>query len=254
MWNFVGAKVTGCSHVRSNTPCQDAFAHRLVANKTLIIAIADGAGSSAHSDLGAQSAVQAALDTIQEALEYDEQLNYDSGLAICDSARTRLFEIASAREIPTRDLACTLLFAAVSEGGAFFGQLGDGAWLVTSGAKLIPATWPFRGEYANETCFLTSPGWSNQFEYRKIGGPIDSIVGFTDGIQSLVLHYQTRTVFEPAFEPLLDVVRYSLSPEKLAIPLEDFLSTGEVRNRTDDDRTLVLASRRRFHLLRNGTA
>jgi hypothetical protein len=217
------------------------------------MAIADGAGSSAHSDVGAQFAVHAAVEAIGAALEGGEQLSYDSGLAICDSARTRLFEISSSRNIPIRDLACTLLFAAVSEREAFFGQLGDGAWVVTSGAKLIPATWPFRGEYANETCFLTSPNWSKPFECRCVQGPVDSVAGFTDGIQSLVLHYQSRTVFEPFFEPLLKVLRYSPSPEKLVAPLQDFLTTEEVRNRTDDDRTLVLASIRRFHLLENGT-
>ncbi len=253
MWNFVGAKVTGCSHVRSNTPCQDAFAYRLAPNETLVIAISDGAGSSAHSDIGAETAVQAALDTIQEVLQCGEELNYDSGLAICDSARTRLFEISEGRKILTRDLACTLLFAAVTEREAFFGQLGDGAWLATSGATIIAATWPFRGEYANETCFLTSPNWGKLFEFRSFSGPIDSIAGFTDGIQGLVLDYQTRKVHEPFFAPLLNVLRYSLSPEKLAVPLQDFLSTEEVRNRSDDDRTLVLASRRRFHLLQNGS-
>jgi len=246
--------VTGCSHVRSNTPCQDAFAHRLAPNETLVIAISDGAGSATHSDIGAETAVQVALDTIQEVLQCGKEINYDSGLAICDSARTRLFEISKGRKILTRDLACTLLFAAVTEREAFFGQLGDGAWLVTSGATIIPATWPFRGEYANETCFLTSPNWSSLFQFRSVGGPIDSVAGFSDGIQALVLHYQTRTVFEPFFEPLLNVLRYSLSPDKLAAPLQDFLSTEDLRNRTDDDRTLVLASRRRFHLLQNGTA
>lgn len=253
MWNFVGAKVTGCSHIRSNMPCQDAFACRLVPSETLIVAIADGAGSSARSDVGAQSAVQAALDKIQEVLEYDKELNYDSGLAICDFARTRLFEVSSSQDIPTRDLACTLLFAAFSEREAFFGQLGDGAWLVTSGATITAATWPFRGEYANETCFLTSPNWSKLFEFRRLNGPIDSVIGFTDGIQGLVLNYQTRKVFEPFFEPLLKVLRYSLSPEELTAPLQDFLSTEQIKNRTDDDRTLVLASTRRFYLLQNGT-
>ncbi len=219
----------------------------------MMIAISDGAGSSARSDIGAEAAVQAALDTIQEELEYGEELNYDSGLAICDSARTRLFEISKGRGIPIRDLACTLLFAVFSEREAFFGQLGDGAWLVTSGATIVPATWPFRGEYANETCFLTSPDWSSLFEFQSVSGPIDSVAGLSDGIQGLVLHYQSRTVFEPFFDPLLNVLRYSLSPEKLTVPLQDFLSTEEIRNRTDDDRTLVLASRRRFRLLQNGT-
>jgi serine/threonine protein phosphatase PrpC len=66
MWNFVGAKVTGCSHIRSDMPCQDAFALRLLPGETLIVAIADGAGSSARSDVGAQFAVQAALDKISK--------------------------------------------------------------------------------------------------------------------------------------------------------------------------------------------
>ncbi|MBV8330974.1 MAG: protein phosphatase 2C domain-containing protein [Verrucomicrobia bacterium] len=61
--------------------------------------------------------------------------------------------------------------------GAFFGQLGDGAWILTYGPSLIAATWPLRGTYANETSFLTSQGWSTECEFAKFVGPIESVAG-----------------------------------------------------------------------------
>jgi serine/threonine protein phosphatase PrpC len=153
MWNVAGACVSGSSHKRSCTPCQDAYAIRIIPTpngETLAIAIADGAGSAAHSDLGAREAVEAALVFIADILPDGEQFDAKTGIAVLDEARSRLFAVASERQLRPRDLACTLLFAIISDNQALFGQLGDGAWVITSGAKLIALTWPNRGRYANE--------------------------------------------------------------------------------------------------------
>jgi hypothetical protein len=251
MWNIVRASVRGSSHRRSVTPCQDAFDLKL-RGKTLLVAISDGAGSAAYSDRGAQGAVAATLAFIEKILSDGEDFTPETGVAIVDSARTRLFELSEQLEIDVRELACTLLFAVVQENEAFFGQLGDGAWVMTYGIGLVAVTWPLRGVYANETTFLTSRDWNSAAKFVKLLGPVESFAGFTDGVQSLALHYASRSVFQPFFDPILTVLRESCAPEALDKQLQEYLSSKGVEERTDDDRTLVVATRRRFRLLGNG--
>ena len=54
-WLALGESVTGTAHHTRNIPCQDAFRFRTfgVTADWLMIAIADGAGSASHSDIGA---------------------------------------------------------------------------------------------------------------------------------------------------------------------------------------------------------
>lgn len=252
MWNIVRASVRGSMHERAGNPCQDATDFRLRGD-TLFIAISDGAGSASHSDQGASSAVAAALSSIERILSDNTELGPATGLSILESARTALFELARNLSIDVRELSCTLLFAIIQANGAFFGQLGDGAWIVTYGSSLIAATWPLRGTYANETSFLTSPGWSTACEFSKFIGPIESVAGFTDGIQGLALHYGSRSVFEPFFQPILRVLRQSSGADGLDQALEEYLSSKAIGDRTDDDRTLVVATKNRQLLLGNGS-
>ena len=64
-----GAAKTGKGRSQSNwimVRNRDSLMGRNLPGETLIVAIADGAGSSARSDVGAQFAVQAALDKISK--------------------------------------------------------------------------------------------------------------------------------------------------------------------------------------------
>jgi hypothetical protein len=198
--------------------------------------------------------VAAALSFVEKILTDNVELSHATGLAILDSARTSLFNLSEELAVDVRELSCTLLFAIVQENGAFFGQLGDGAWVMTYGSSLFAATWPLRGTYANETTFLTSQNWSSACTFVKFVGPIESVAGFTDGVQGLALHYASRSVFHPFFQPILRVLRESPGADNLNPALEEFLSSKAVANRTDDDRTLVVAAKNRFRLLTNGTS
>jgi hypothetical protein len=253
MWNIVRATVRGSAHERIGTPCQDAAGHKLL-GETLIIAISDGAGSASHSDQGATTAVAAALSYIEKLLVDDIEFTSEAGLAIFDNARRAIFDLSERLTIDVRELACTLLFAVVQQGGAFFGQLGDGAWVMTYGPSLLPATWPLRGRYANETSFLTSGAWSSACQFAKFAGPIEAVAGFTDGVQSLALHYASHCVFQPFFEPILKALRHTSIAKPLDRELAVYLSSAAIADRTDDDRTLVVVTKRRRRLLGNGTS
>lgn len=75
---------------------------------------------------------------------------------------------------------------------------------------------------------------------------IDEVALLSDGLQRLALHYQTRTAHAAFFKPMLATLRDASEDalESLSARLEDYLSSPAVNERTDDDKTLVLASRR----------
>jgi hypothetical protein len=65
-------------------------------------------------------------------------------------------------------------------------------------------------------------------------------------LQRLALHYEGRTAHAPFFRPMFAPVR-AADPgraETLSTQLAAFLGSQPVNARTDDDKTLVLATRR----------
>ena len=63
-WHVVGASVRGTAHEKDDTPCQDAHDYRLLPNNTLLVAVADGAGSADRSAEGAALAVAEILEVL----------------------------------------------------------------------------------------------------------------------------------------------------------------------------------------------
>jgi hypothetical protein len=153
-----------------------------------------------------------------------------------------LEEEAARREVPPRELSCTLLTAVVGEHGSVFAQVGDGAIVVRRGGDYVPVFWPQVGQYANSTWFLTSRDMEQVLEVT-CGEPVDELALFTDGLQMLALHFASRSVHRPFFEPLFSTLREAAHPEELVVPLRAFLDSPAVNARTEDDKTLVLALR-----------
>src|SRR6266498_3371518 len=69
MWRFAAARATGSSHLRADIPCQDYFACIALPCGALLAAIADGAGSAAMEEQGAQIAVDTVATYMKESLE-----------------------------------------------------------------------------------------------------------------------------------------------------------------------------------------
>jgi hypothetical protein len=77
----------------------------------------------------------------------------------------------------------------------------------------------------------------------RCGEPVDELALFTDGLQMLALHFASRSAHRPFFEPLFTTLREAANPEALGGPLREFLDSPAVNERTEDDKTLVLAIR-----------
>ena len=194
------------------------------------------------------------LSSLAELVEQEGEVTEASAMRVLVHARTTIEARAQQDGLSPRQFACTLLFAVIKARCAYFAQLGDGGWVIEVNGSLIPITWPFRGEYANETFFLSSENWQESFQFQKVDFPVTAVAGFTDGIQPVALQYASRSAHEPFFAPLFRVLAGAYEAAALKPALEGFLSVEALNERTDDDKTLLLATRRPLHFLEWATS
>jgi len=244
-WRAIAVSVTGTSHEKGGKPCQDAHNYQILPNGVLVAAVADGAGSATHSDLGAHIAVYTAVEKISQLLPLPEN-DSDRRVLMLDVltfARESVVIEAEAQNVPVRDLASTLILVVATHNLVLAAQIGDGAAVVRDiNGNLTALTTPLSGEYANETTFLVSP---NAIESAQINIWHDTpaqLAIFSDGLQRLALKIPEATPHEPFFSPLFQFVS-QMQDETVAFEeLKNFLKSSRVTSRTDDDLTLFLAT------------
>jgi hypothetical protein len=260
-WRTLAASVAGTAHAGSGRPCADACAVRslrLTGTRTLLVAVAaDGAGASARAPQGARLACEAVL---AEAERWTRRLarggrrtarrglaTFGSEEAIlwADAARKRIAAAARAEGLDPRLFACTLLAAVVDERRAVFFQVGDGAIVYRhADGGYRPALWPQSGEYANCTWFVTDEDLASRVQSTSVED-VHEIALLTDGLQGLALRFLGREAHGPFFEPMFAQLRRERETRRTRLrgELRAFLQSPAVNRRTDDDKTLVLATR-----------
>jgi len=251
-WRYAGASRIGTAHVALATPCQDAHAVATISDArggpVLIAVVADGAGSAARSEIGAGlvcASVQAGIHRFVEAGGDLASCARAEAAAWLTAAHGAVLGYASSHDVDARELASTCLIVAAGPTAAVCVQIGDGAIVVDDGDGFAPVFWPQRGEYANTTSFLDAATIADA-EFSIIARPLSRLAMFSDGIQMLALHYATRTApatFYAGLFATLEAQGPGHSPS-LDEALGHLLDRPSILQRTDDDRTLVLASRR----------
>ena len=243
-WRTIAASVTGTAHIRRELPCQDAYrVHEFgPSGEWLVVAVADGAGSAAHSDRGAIVACEG-LVCRAALLDPAEVLTREGMSDLFTVVRAELDEHADRLSVPVRELACTALVAVVGPDAAAFAQVGDGAIVIDDGPDRKTVFWPEPAEYANETDFLTGDQYLDTLRFMTTDRPITQLAVFTDGLQRLVLDYSTRRPHAEFFNAMFGTLADAPDPAALGDHLRSFLDSPRVNDRTDDDKTLVLAVR-----------
>lgn len=223
----------------------------------LVLVCSDGAGSAAHSATGSQLACHAIMEKAARFVEAG------AGVAALTDHTLRLwFEYAAdtlhfqatVREHASRDYACTLLVTLIDDSGSAYAQLGDGVIVISEGEGYRPVFWPQSGEYANTTFFITAPEHQAYVQVERRPGRVDEVALLTDGLQMLALRYADLAAHEAFFRPMFERLRYEPvgEAEMLRDPLTEFLSSPSVNTRTDDDKTLLIATRRSTALIGSG--
>jgi Protein phosphatase 2C len=226
-------------------PCQDAHGWAEHGG-ALLAAVADGAGSAAHAEIGAQLAVSTVLRQLQIVSSAD-----DSPAAIRDwlaaalaQTREALLAESVSRGVKLREFACTLLVAVATPGRVVAAQIGDGAVVVFDPAGAPTAlTRPQPGGYINETTFLTCESGLAQAQMADWAGPVESLALFTDGLQMLALTLPSFDPFPPFFTPFVKFAGAITDSAAGSDQLATLLKSPRFRERADDDLTLLIARR-----------
>lgn len=251
-WTWAAARSTGTSHLKNGKGCDDFGAClelRAAGESTLIAVASDGAGSAQHSAIGAWITSRVFVQMAARYLKSQATLSsfsIDIAREWLDEIRDRIISVAQSRNALPRDFASTLIGSIVSNKEAIFIHVGDGASVfraVCNPDWQVP-TWPAQGEYAATTFFVTDdPQPSIQFCF--VDCPINEIAVFSDGLERLVLDFSSRKAHAPFFEKMFAPLGNTLvgRNRNLSQALKRYLDGPSVCDRTDDDKTLILAKR-----------
>ena len=154
---YFGFSQRGKSHIDSGTPCQDrCYSSYIPENKILIVAVADGVGSCALSDLGADTAVHSAVEYVHKELQQVDAKDLNRTLAgsVLRNALQYAYDqvelAAQAYEQLLYSLQSTLTVAIYNGTDLYFGHVGDdGIVVLTEEGTLAMATSRHKGEEAS---------------------------------------------------------------------------------------------------------
>ncbi len=240
-WKSICCAVQGRGHAKKNIPCQDKVA-RLNSNGVQVIALADGAGSAALSHFGAECVVNRVSNFVAE--KFFDLIAQTDGIKvkqeILSVALQSLTDATKIHDCTLKDLASTLLVAAVGDGKFFLAHLGDGVIGYLNDAGLKTASVPDNGEFSNETVFVTSSDAAAHMRIYK--GALKTISGFilmSDGSEQSLYNKRNKNL-APAVKRLMHRTCL-VDAEKLTPQLEDAIKSVILENTQDDCSLAILA-------------
>jgi serine/threonine protein phosphatase PrpC len=223
----------------------------------IVGAVADGAGSAKYSHIGSKVAVETTLKYLSRISEYlqnrkrfwervsqplSEQEAKKLFTKTVNHVIAELKKQAENKDYSVNDLACTLLvFIATPEWVAAM-QIGDGFMVMRSQEAEYQLLFePDKGEFFNETTFVTSANALEEMQVQVISGKQEFICASTDGLEKVAIRLSDWKPFPPFFKPLEEYLRETDKPggndDNYII---DFLNSERLNSRTDDDKTLLL--------------
>lgn len=257
-WKVIGQSVIGASHILNGKTCEDAINYQLIDldndEQALICFVSDGAGSASYAAIASRTSVEAGVNMITEMLTANIEIDSGSLYKIAENIYDKLKLLAEQAGEPLNEFSCTLLGFVILHCKACFLQIGDGAIVRNDESGYFTTLWwPQNGEYQNTTTFLIDdPGFRN-LNVKIIDDTITEVAIFTDGIQLLALNNELEIVHQPFFNDLFKWLRKATNPEHISIlnkKLGDYLSGNVINSRTDDDKTLLLATKITYDSLR----
>ncbi len=251
IWKAIGQSVTGTSHAATDKGCEDAVCYKVIKdsddNEVLICCASDGAGSAQYAALASEYTTQQFIDKLSEKVLDGFIITEAIIYSIAEEVYEGLKNEADLKQVPVNEFSCTLLGCCITDNRSAFFQIGDGAVVRNDGLGFYTAVWwPQNGEYLNTTSFLVDDPSFKDLRVTIIYERVDEVAIITDGLQMLALNMDGGVVHQPFFADLFKVVRMAENEYEVGIlqlKLEEFLNTSQVNNRTDDDKTLFLASR-----------
>ena len=248
IWAY-SASVAGARHLRRGVERQDRAFHRVEAGFAISV-VSDGAGSARNAALGAtvsttratSAATWRLLDLAAPPMAADlEGVLRESASGV----RQSLEELSRQTGESLRTYANTLLLAIQTDTLLGAAQVGDGGMVISNeqgGFECL--TLPQRGEYANQTTFITSGEALEQMEVKVVEAQPRYLAMFSDGLENLVIEQATQQPFQPFFDNVFQWLEGQSDPARVEAELSGLLRSSRVTSRSDDDNTLLLTIRR----------
>lgn len=254
-WKAIARYATGTSHQEQKIPCQDCGNYRIFKD-VIVGAVADGAGSAKYSHFGSELAVETVIKCFADINELPDKQGFTQRFTqplsemdakevftkFVEEVITALKKKADNKGYFVSDLACTLLvFIATPEWFAAM-QIGDGFMVVGSQDSEYKLLFePDKGEFFNETTFVTSANALEEMQVKVISGKQKFICASTDGLEKVAIRLSDWKPHAPFFKPLEAYLQETDKPGGNDDNyINDFLNSERLNSRTDDDKTLVL--------------
>ncbi len=246
-WYCVGASVQGTSHENVGLPCQDMHRYQHLRNGDLIMAVADGVGSAQRSDEGAKLACDVAINYLSTHLEQnstssEEELEnairnaYQSAV---DSIRER----AGTSGASMSEYATTLSVAVVTDELVIGAMVGDGMMVVEDSQGEFGCFFALpKREYANQVVSITSAQGPAELQIVSRSSPIKTVALLTDGLLRLSCDVRKNVPHPPFFQMMTSLLYKVPEHHQASKELEVLLNHPSINERTDDDKTLVVAA------------
>ena len=262
-WRVVEEAVVGLAHRAQNLPCQDAA--QAVRGPRPVVVVADGAGSSAVSELGAHAVVTGTvrlLDSLDKPLaELLDSPNAPApdlartwGLLLVKHAMGLLKDLAAQHRREVRDFRCTFLLIVAGRERLLWLKVGDGALVVermrlaTAGRLDEAGPWQpelstlgeaGKGEFANQTVFLDAATPDDVQLGWLPAGDITGMAAMSDGAAERLVGSEGSRV-APRMASLLEQLRAERLRRQALTQM--FYEEGFCKGSSGDDRSIALAA------------
>ena len=253
-WKATYYCAKGTWHEKHNIPCQD-YAHYRRYDKVILGAVADGAGSAKYADIGAKLAVDNILEYLKQSQQkFSKKSEFNNSSfnekeakqLFCDGIQKEVIPAlkkkAQEKQCSINEFACTLIAFIATPNCITAMQIGDGFLVLSLNNKkdyqlLLK---PDKGEFINETKFVTSKKVLSTFNFKFLSGTPKFICASTDGLEKVAIRLSDLTPHAPFFDPLKTYLEQTKNPESNQQYLEQFLHSDRLNSRTNDDKTLLL--------------
>ena len=249
-WKTACHSSVGVANQKKRIPCQD-YANYLLLNQEVIIgAVTDGAGSAKYAEIGAKLAVE---ETLKYLANNHQQFSRQSSPAMDNIAQQIFSNVvktvnnvfitkAKQEKCSINDFACTIIVFIATPKWIAAMQIGDGFLVVRlENEKNYELVFqPDKGEYINETTFITSKNALDKMQIKVLSGNKKFICASTDGLEKVSINLSNWHPHSPFFKPLETYLEKTENPEQNQEYLQNFLYSERLNTRTDDDKTLLL--------------
>jgi len=234
-YKVAGAAVAGKSHTSNGIPCQDKTAF-CRSEDSLVISLADGAGSCSHSDIGAKISTKVCADYVSN--------NFDSLFLMEEKEIAReinkiiqenLREVSKEKEIDINELSSTLLFVGVKKKSFIAGHIGDGLIGHRAQFNMDILSYPENGDFANQTYFTTNKNVLEHFRiYKGVVDNGDAFILMSDGTCESLFNKKENALSKGSSKLISWLSDESNSENSIVDILEENIETLFI-NKTSDD-------------------